>query len=162
MTHEVPRPWGPPLRGPNAIGRWSLVPSFVFSGLMLLAAPLAATTACEDVSGVYDVIVDVPGGGPTEIELDLSQEECNVTGFVTAQTKTAIQNGVVDESTASFTFLATNDGTGDSLEIAWVITVAGDMVTGTFSHDLFGSLAVTGNRRPGRDRGTTTEAGPTR
>jgi len=115
----------------------------------LLAAPLNAATACEDISGVYQVLVNLPGGGPTEIELDLEQQDCVVTGFVGARTRTRIENGVVEDSTASFTFEAQNQGSGGTLEIQWKITVAGDEVTGTFSHDLFGSIEVTGSRVDG-------------
>ena len=147
MTRHVRRQRCPSLRVSTAIVSSCLTGCFAFSAL--LASPLAANSACEDVSGVYEVTVDVPGGGPTQIELDLSQEECTVTGFVTAQTRTPIENGVVEDATASFTFAATNEGNGSTLEIAWVITVADDDVTGTFSHDLFGSLEVTGTRASG-------------
>jgi len=58
--------------------------------------PLHADTACEDLSGVYQVLVDLPGGGPTDIELDLEQEGCDLTGFVGARTRGAIRNGVVE------------------------------------------------------------------
>jgi len=144
MTNPVFRQRCPSLRAPA-----SIVSSCLFALGVLMPSPVAASPACEDLSGVYEVTVDVPGGGPTQIELDLSQEECSVTGFVTARTRTPIQNGVVEDSTASFTFAATNEGNGSTLEIAWVITVAGDAVTGTFSHDLFGSLEVIGTRVSG-------------
>jgi len=112
-------------------------------------APLQADTACEDLSGVYEVVVDLPGGGPTDIELDLEQDGCDLTGFVGARTRTAIQNGVVEDATASFTFEAQNQGSGGTLVIGWEITVVGDEVTGTFSHDLFGNLEVIGTRVEG-------------
>lgn len=118
--------------------------SLVFGSL--LTSPLYAQAPCEDISGVYDVLVSLPGGGPTQIELDLTQTECEMTGFVGLRMRTPIRNGVVEESTASFTFEAQNQGSGGTLEIRWEITVDGDDVTGTFSHDLFGSIEVTGTR----------------
>lgn len=111
-----------------------------------LAAPLHAQGYCEDVSGVYDVLVDLPGGGPTQIELDIEQTECEVKGFVGAQTRSPIDNGVVEGSTASFTFEAANQGSGGMLVIRWEVTIDGDDVTGTFSHELFGSIEVVGTR----------------
>lgn len=132
------------LTGPST--RALLLPALFAAGV-LTAAPGALMGAdCEDISGVYDVVVDLPGGGPTSIELDLAQNECEVTGFVGAQTRTPIENGVVEGSTASFTFEAQNQGGGGTLEIEWVITIDGDEVTGTFSHDLFGSIEVVGSR----------------
>jgi hypothetical protein len=111
-----------------------------------LTPSLHASAACDDISGVYEVLVDLPGGGPTEIELDLEQSECEVTGFVGARTRTPIQNGSVEGSTASFTFEAQNQGSGGTLVIQWVITIEGDDVTGTFSNELFGDVEVVGSR----------------
>lgn len=114
-----------------------------------LVQPLSAGIACEDVSGTYEVLVDLPGGGPTNVDLELEQNECELTGYVGLRLRTPIENGVVEESTASFTFAAQNQGSGGTLEIAWEITVDGDDVTGTFSHELFGSREVTGSRVAG-------------
>ncbi|MEM7415539.1 MAG: hypothetical protein AAF389_08605 [Gemmatimonadota bacterium] len=116
--------------------------------LLTLAAPIGATPAhdCEDLSGVYEVRVNLPGGGPTDIQLDLEQTDCDLTGFVGAMSRTAIDNGTVEDSTASFTFQTPNQGSGGMLEIRWTITLDGDTVTGTFSHSLFGDIPVNGTK----------------
>lgn len=128
---------------------WTTMAISVTLGLTLawcVPSSLAAQSSCDDVSGDYDVRVDLPGGGPADIRLEIEQEDCEVTGIVGLMTRSQIQNGVVDGSTASFTFQASNQGDGSALEIRWVITIDGDEVTGTFSHDLFGSIAVVGAR----------------
>lgn len=112
----------------------------------LPSAPTEATPNCEDLTGVYEVMVNLPGGGPTEIQLDLTQNECEITGFVGARTRTAIKNGTVEASTATFTFETPNQGSGGMLEIEWIITVSGTEVTGTFSHALFGNIPVSGTK----------------
>ena len=96
------------------VRRWNARPSqaptrltAVAVAAMLCAIPGPALTAqapCSDVSGSYDVMVTLPGGGPTAIILELEQEECGLTGFVGLTSRIPIQNGTVSDSTASFTF----------------------------------------------------------
>ncbi len=117
-----------------------------------LSPTLLAATACDDIAGRYEVRVDLPGGGPTDIELDLQQSECEVTGLVIAQNRTPITDGVVEGSTATFNFEAQNQGSGGTLVIQWQITIDGDDVTGTFSHELFGQAEVVGTRVAGSSR----------
>lgn len=111
-----------------------------------VAPPLSAQSDCDDVSGAYDVLVNLPGGGPTNIRLELEQTACELTGIVGLQTRNPIQDGTVDGSTAAFSFEAQNQGDGSMLRIHWEISIDGDEVTGTFSNDLFGSIPVSGSR----------------
>ena len=122
----------------------ALMSGLAFTGL--LAPPLHARTDCEDVSGSYEVLVDLPGGGPTPLTITLEQSDCEVAGFVEGQHKTPIDDGVVDGSTATFTAEAINQGGGNTLVIGWTITVDGDDVIGTFSHDMIGSIDFVGTR----------------
>ncbi len=116
--------------------------SFAICGLF--APPLNAQTACEDVSGTYEVQMDLPGGGPTQMTVTLEQSDCEVTGTVGARDRTPIKDGVVEGSTASFTAEAVNRGGGNVMVIQWVVTVDGDDVIGTFMHSMFGSIELIG------------------
>ena len=121
-----------------------LVALFVLT--IVLASPVHAQSGCDDVSGEWSVNLDLPGGGPTDVILNLEQNECEVVGFIEGQRKTPIENGTVEGPTANFTATAANQAGGPPVVIAWEITVDGTDLIGTFSHELMGSIEFVGTK----------------
>ena len=128
--------------------------------LILAGAPVAfgaelraQSTDCEDVSGVWIVDLDLPGSGQSQVTLTLEQTDCEVTGLVEGHNTTAIENGKVEGSTATFTAKARNQGgSGGELMVAWEATVDGDDIIGTLGSQMMGTFEFTGTRgeSPGR------------
>jgi hypothetical protein len=136
----------------TATRRWlgssvMLVAFFVLT--TAFAYPVQGQSGCDDVSGAWSVNLDLPGGGPTEVMLNLEQNDCEVVGFIEGRLKTPIENGTVEGPTASFTAAAANQAGGPPVEIAWEITVDGTDLIGTFSHEMMGSIEFVGTKVEG-------------
>lgn len=128
---------------------WSLrlVASLSLAGFC--APALHAQTACEDVSGVWAVDLNLPGSGRNRVTLTLEQTGCEVAGVVEGRNKTPIQDGKVEGWTASFTARARNQADGQGIGVAWEVTVDGNDVSGTLSSPMMGTIAFTGTRVEG-------------
>jgi len=124
--------------------------SIGLSVLLALTGPsVLQAQDCEDVSGAWAVDLELPDGTSQDVTLTLEQTGCEITGLIEGNNQTPIESGTVDGST--FTFLATvsNQGGGQSIEIAWEGTVEGDAISGTLSAEMFGTFEFTGTRADG-------------
>lgn len=119
----------------------------------LFAPPLSAQATCEDVSGIWVVELDLPGSGTSQVTLTLEQTECAVAGLVEGRNRTEIQDGTVEGWTATFTAVATNQGSGGGMAIAWEVTVEGDEIEGTLNAPMMGTVEFTGTRVEGSAEG---------
>jgi len=128
---------------------WSLplVASLSLAGLY--APAVHAQTACEDVSGIWAVDLNLPGSGQNRVTITLEQTGCEVAGVVEGRNTTPIQDGEVEGWTASFTATARNQTNGQGIGVVWEVTVDGDDVSGTLSSPMMGTIAFTGTRVEG-------------
>jgi len=113
------------------------------------APSLHAQSACEDVSGIWAVGLDLPGSGHNTVTLTLEQTECEVTGLVEGRNKTPIEDGTVEGATATFTAVARNQGDGQTIGVVWEVTVVEDEVTGTLRSPMMGTIEFEGTRVEG-------------
>jgi hypothetical protein len=113
------------------------------------APALHAQTACEDVSGTWVVELNLPGTGTSQVTVTLEQTECALEGLVEGRNRTEIRDGSVEGSTATFTAMATNEGTGEGIAIVWEATIEGDDIGGTLNSPVTGSIEFTGTRAEG-------------
>jgi hypothetical protein len=109
---------------------------------------LAAQNTCEDVSGVWNLELSLPGVGVSPVTLTLEQAECTVTGTVVGRARTEIQDGTVEGHTARFIATGTNGATGEAINIPWEATVDGDEISGTLAGPM-GDIEFSGSRAEG-------------
>ena len=110
------------------------------------APALHAQSACDDVSGVWVVDLDLPGSGQNSVTITLEQTECEVAGVIEGRNTTHIEDGKVEGPTAIFTAVAHNQANGQALPIVWNVTVEGDDVSGTLNSPMMGIIEFTGTR----------------
>ena len=102
---------------------------------------------CADVSGAWDVAINLPDGSVQDVKLTMEQDGCEVTGLIEGNNRSQIENGLVEGST--FTFNVTVDGGGQQVTLSWEGTMDGDAVSGTWGADAVGTMEFSGTRAEG-------------
>lgn len=119
-------------------------------GMIGLLVQPAQAQACDDLSGVWAVDLELPGSGRSRVVVTLEQDGCAVTGVVEGRNTTSVEEGTVDGSTVTFIASGINQGTGELIAMKWEAAVSGNDMQGTLSSDMAGTFPFTG-RRADRD-----------